>query len=192
VDEGAQREKAAPGLNMKTCPQCKTELPETEFNKSRNRKDGLNPWCRACESRAKIARRGPPSSTRRRRGPIHLCPRCLTKERGTQPYCPKCKLDYQNQTRAKKWAQRYSNNEARRIETARQYATNLLARGKIRRGPCVFCGEHGTQFHHYDYERKTRNFEDTCDRCHSDVHQFLQLTVDTMRLYGVKLPCQGC
>jgi hypothetical protein len=172
---------------VKTCPQCERSLLESDFNKSRRRRDGLNTWCRYCESRAKIARRGPPTSVRRRRGPTNLCPRCLKSERGSQPYCPQCKLDYQNETRAKKWSDRYANNESRRIETARAYATNLLARGKIRRHACVFCGDMGTQFHHYDYERKTRNFDDVCDLCHAHVHIFLKTLVDIFCKFGVRV-----
>lgn len=141
-------------------------------------------YCYPCERKRKGI--GEPSC-RRRKTDTHLCPRCLTNERGTQPYCPRCKLDYQNETRAKKWRERYSNNRIKQIETSRAYATGLLQRGKIRRCSCVFCGDTGTQFHHYDYERKTRNFEDVCDLCHSHLHIFLQTVVDIFRFQGVKL-----
>jgi len=124
---------------------------------------------------------------KKRKVDTHLCPRCLIRERGDQPYCPPCKLDYQNETRAKKWAQRYVGNDAKRIETARAFATGLLARGKIRRGPCVFCGDPGIQFHHYDYELRTRNFEDVCCDCHRKAHQFLQFVVDSFRYHGVRV-----
>jgi hypothetical protein len=129
-----------------------------------------------------LKRRPAPRKSRKRWD--GLCPRCRTNVRGAQPYCPKCKLDYQNETRAKKWAERYATNPAKKMETSRAYATGLLQRRKIRRGLCVFCGASGTQFHHYDYERKTRNFEDVCDQCHTDVHRFLKtlLTAKMMLL----------
>lgn len=141
--------------------------------------------CYPCSRKSKG--RGEPSC-RRRKDLGGKCPRCETRYRNEgQPYCPPCKLDYQNEKRAKKWHERYVGNEAKRIETNRGYATNLLARGKIRRGSCVFCGAPGTQFHHYDYERKTRNFEDVCDGCHGKVHSFLQFAVDSFIKHGVKV-----
>jgi len=39
---------------MKTCRECKCELPRTEFNKQKNSKDGLWPKCKPCR---KIERR---------------------------------------------------------------------------------------------------------------------------------------
>lgn len=159
-----------------------------------------NPLCFRCESVPHmksdvycypcsriIKNKGEPSC-RRRKDLNGICPRCLVNPRGTQPYCPKCKLDYQNEKRAKKWHERYVNNEAKRIETARAYATGLLQRNKIRRGGCVFCGGKGTQFHHYDYELRTRNFEDVCDLCHNHAHIVLKTFVDMFRFGGVRVP----
>jgi len=40
---------------MKTCCVCHEELPESEFNKNKTRKDGLSTLCRAC-SRARSKR----------------------------------------------------------------------------------------------------------------------------------------
>lgn len=167
---------------MKTCCRCRKTLPIDKFHKHSQKRDGLNPWCKDCEFKRNVIRRGFPK-WRRRTGDTTLCPKCLINERGSQPYCPNCKKEYQNRTRAKKWSERYVGNEAKRIETARQYATGLLRRGKIKREDCVFCGNPGTQFHHYDYERKTLNFDDVCDLCHSQVHRFLEilLTLSILR-----------
>lgn len=33
---------------MKTCVKCKIDKSENEFNKSKDRKDGLNPYCKSC------------------------------------------------------------------------------------------------------------------------------------------------
>jgi hypothetical protein len=37
-------------MNYKTCPSCQENLPETCFWKSRSRKDGRRPYCKACEA----------------------------------------------------------------------------------------------------------------------------------------------
>lgn len=35
---------------MKICAKCQTEKPKSEFGKSKNRKDGLHPYCKQCRS----------------------------------------------------------------------------------------------------------------------------------------------
>ena len=35
---------------MKTCTCCGVEKPKTEFNKKKQKKDGLSPWCKPCAS----------------------------------------------------------------------------------------------------------------------------------------------
>lgn len=42
---------------MKQCTKCKEFKDEGEFSKDKKRKDGLNCWCKACETAAKAARR---------------------------------------------------------------------------------------------------------------------------------------
>jgi hypothetical protein len=152
-----------------------------------------NPNCRRCKAAphapgdfycvdcSRIVRHKGPRKWFSRRTGLEWCKICGIRERlPYHHYCHLCKMEYQNRTRAKKWSERYASNDAKRIETARAYATNLLARGKIRRGPCAFCGEQGTQFHHYDYERKTRNFDDVCYECHLAAHKILRILL-TMR-----------
>ena len=36
-------------LELKQCPKCKQWKPVSEFNKSRNRKDGLRCYCKKCQ-----------------------------------------------------------------------------------------------------------------------------------------------
>jgi len=43
-------------MKTKTCTKCETEKGLTEFNKDKNRRDKLSPWCRECASRANKAR----------------------------------------------------------------------------------------------------------------------------------------
>ncbi len=132
------------------CSDCSRIVKKKNPRKWVSRRTGLE-WCKICEVRPKLS---------------------------YHHYCGPCKKDYQDRTRAKKWALRYVGNAQKKIETARAYATGLLRRGKIKRGPCVFCGNRGVQFHHYDYELKTRNFDSVCRHCHIQIHRFLKLVVD--------------
>lgn len=196
----------------KTCSKCKKCLSLTAFNRGPNktgtypscrecenahRKQRLqdNPLCLTCRSaihmagsaycyscERKMKGKGDPKWVSRRTG-LEWCKVCGQRPRlEYHHYCLPCKLDYQNRTRAKKWRERYSTDDLKRLDTVRHYATNLIRRGKLKRGPCVFCGAQGTQFHHWDYERKTMNFDDVCNCCHSAVHILLRFLL-TIRRY---------
>lgn len=102
-------------------------------------------------------------------------------------YCLPCKNAYQNRTRSKKWRERHPDHLSRLKSNARAYATGLLATGKIKRGPCVFCGKPGRDFHHYDYEPRTRNFEDVCVRCHVYAHQFIKFLLTSYQNGAIRL-----
>lgn len=45
--------------NMKTCPKCNEAKPFADFNKSRSRKDGHQPYCRVCQRRTETERYRP-------------------------------------------------------------------------------------------------------------------------------------
>lgn len=196
----------------KPCSKCKKELPISEFWKhnnivgrypscrscERNRRLQFliqHPLCfrcginkhmdgdRYCYPCSRIYKnRGEPRFRTRKTG-LNWCSKCGIRERVSYHHmCHQCKMEYQNKTRAKRWHDRYKTNPIKQIETARAYATGLLARGKIRRGPCVFCGRQGTQFHHFDYERKTRNFADVCYPCHKKTHRLLNCLLTIRRL----------
>lgn len=129
-----------------------------------------------CNDCQRIVRNKGPRKWTSRRIDLEWCKVCGIRPRlSYHQYCFECKKEYQNRTRAKKWAERYKTDPQRKVETARAYATGLLARGKIKRGPCVFCGDPGEQFHHYDYEPRTRNFDDVCYDCHVAVHKILRI-----------------
>lgn len=36
---------------LKTCSKCKQELPIIKFGNDKNRRDGLNPWCKSCNNK---------------------------------------------------------------------------------------------------------------------------------------------
>ena len=40
------------GVKTKKCPKCKEVKPVSEFNKNRNKKDGLNGYCILCQNKA--------------------------------------------------------------------------------------------------------------------------------------------
>lgn len=197
---------------MKHCSKCKRELPETEFWKGRNKTGIypsckecelkqranrllLNPLCVVCKSRQHMAGdvycyecsrikkgRGNPKWESRRTG-LEWCKICGQRPRlDYHQYCYLCKREYNTRKLRERRSTLKPTTEERRIFTARSYATGLLQQGKIKRGPCVFCGQQGTQFHHYDYEPRTRNFDDVCFPCHVQAHKFLNLLLTIRRM----------
>jgi hypothetical protein len=193
----------------KPCSKCKRVLPVTAFAKwhnkaglypscrecereHREKRLSENPLCIRCKLNPhaahdaycidckRILKHRPPRKWVSRRSGLEWCKVCGIRPRlEYHHYCFLCKNEYQNRTRSKKWAERYPLNSQRQIATARAYATGLLARGKIHRGPCVFCGDPGQDFHHYDYLPRTLNFEDVCCECHVAVHKILRLLLTT-------------
>ena len=122
---------------------------------------------------------------RRHRG-VRICPECRVRERvGKQAYCHPCKIAKNKTYNGKKRIRRGYVRPKRSIfkikQTRRQYATNLLRRGKVERGPCVFCGGKSRDFHHFDYERCTTNFESVCRPCHAKCHTFLRTGFKILR-----------
>lgn len=142
------------------CPDCARAARGRPARKWVSRRDGLE-WCKLCEAYPRL--------------PYHH-------------YCHECKKKHDTARRPKQWALRHPTDDLKRIATNRAYATGLLQRGKIKRGPCVFCGAPGTQFHHYDYEPRTRNFEDVCLLCHVQAHQYLNFLLTAFRNGAIRLP----
>ncbi len=44
-------------MKLKRCTKCKKEKRVSSFHKDRNRKDGLNPWCKECKNKRTKERR---------------------------------------------------------------------------------------------------------------------------------------
>jgi hypothetical protein len=74
--------------------------------------------------------------------------------------------------------------DQKRIAVVRKYAHTLLMAGEVERTDCVFCGAPDTEFHHYDYEDRTRNFESACGSCHGGIHEFLGSLLTIMKMGG--------
>jgi hypothetical protein len=173
-------------LHMTRCPKCQLILDDSRFFKSKYHKSGLSTYCKDCDrvSHGRPAKRKWIS----RRSGLEWCKICGQRPRlSYHQYCHECKMEYQRRTRAKKWSGRHPDPESRRHANARAYATNLLWRGKIKRGPCVFCDGKSRDFHHYDYEDRTMNFDSVCRPCHVTVHQFIKSLLTICRLGRISL-----
>jgi len=150
---------------MSLCPKCKTN-PKAS-----------NGYCVPCNKAYKDARRTTPKKFNRRVSINDgICPRCRSKPKSDKRgYCDEC-----HNAATREWASRKGGywkaigDEGRKRAVARKYLHNKLVRGHIKRGPCAFCGNPSTQFHHYDYEPKTMNYDDVCDSCHGEIHRFLK------------------
>lgn len=201
---------------MKECSKCKKVLPLYCFWRGPN-KSGIYPSCKDCERHKRherqrirpmcfrcglvphapkseyyadclrILQNKPPRKWVSRRTGLEWCKICESKPKlPYHQYCADCRREYDNLTRFKNRRKKYANSK-RRIFTARAYATGLLQRGKIKRGPCVFCGCPGVDFHHYDYLPRTRNFDSVCEQCHVDIHRFLKILLTLMRSKAIRL-----
>jgi len=150
----------------KKCPRCEQELDVCNFTKSSHTKSGLSCYCKKCDRDRKNL---PPRKWISRRDGLEWCKICEKNPRlPYHQYCHDCKMEYQRQTRATKWRERHPDWKARRKSNARAYATGLLQRGKIKRGPCEVCGKPSEHFHHLDYEDRTMNFQHLCRACHNE------------------------
>lgn len=118
----------------------------------------------------------PPAKFKRDKTNKTLCSRCRVNPRlPYHRYCQECKNESTVKWSKEKGGWRNMTPEQRQMAVARKYTHTLLLAGKIQRGPCVFCGKPGVQFHHFDYLRMTRNFVDVCKTCHCDAHRLLNI-----------------
>lgn len=145
-----------------------------------------NAYCAHCD---RIMHSKPPRKRVVRTKGVEWCKICEQLPRQIpHSYCAPCRREYALITRKKKWAERYHTDPMKQRQTARQYATGLLARGKIKRGLCVWCGNKGTDFHHWDYLPKTRNFEDVCRLCHVELHAVIEILLTLIKARAIRFP----
>lgn len=118
------------------------------------------------------------------------CCKCkVNPRRKGGKYCVSCANKYMSTWLAANGGSwKTKNPDQKRIATVRKYAYTLLLAGKVQRGPCVFCGAPETQFHHYDYEPRTLNFESACYPCHVEIHRFLNSMLTLMQNKVISLP----
>ncbi len=202
---------------MKVCSKCKQVLDENCFVKSSRYRDGLYPSCKECRKAVKMATLAanpkcskcgvkPHQPTHpycydclveamgytpkfRRDSKNKLCSRCKVNPRAQgKNYCSECANRYLSEYYAARGGQwKNMTAEQRRKHKVRHFANWLVEKGEVERGPCVFCGAPSTQFHHYDYEDRTRNFDPVCDQCHLDCHEFLDSMLTMMKM-GAQFP----
>ena len=201
---------------MKTCCRCNRELDDSCFVKSPRYRDGLTQPCKDCRKQARIktladnpmcARCGekPHLDTsaycyecdrimkgrdvvpKFHRDPNNttMCSRCKINPRlPYHGYCQECKNESTND-----WFKNHvKTQEEIHISRVRAYAGYLERIGEVQRTPCVFCGAPHDQWHHYDYEPKTRNFESVCLACHVVAHRFLRTMLTLMMNGAIRLP----
>ncbi len=204
--------------SIKCCTKCKRDLPLDKFWKSPQKASGYYPSCIECERAQRderlitepmccrcgfskhmprsmycqdcdriVCNKGPRKWVKRTTG-LEYCKICEQRPRqAPQAYCAFCKNELSKTERSKKAIKRYRESKRQR-ETARSYATGLLQRGKIKRGLCVYCGDKGTDFHHWDYLPKTRNFEDICQLCHVQLHVLLDILLALIKGRALRIP----
>lgn len=90
----AQELRKRPVVGGKVCcPKCKTEKLLNEFHKSKDRPDGVQPWCKACNKNKALQTRYGISSEEldimreRQKGRCAICSRKLTDGKGITKLC---------------------------------------------------------------------------------------------------------
>jgi hypothetical protein len=175
-----------------SCRQCMKETyKKTLANNPLCSKCKLRPhesgsgWCSQCN---RVSKGKPPEPRwKQRKAPSpEICPACGIRPKcSDHGYCRECR-----RKAVRDWCRRKSGNPLKvpvlAKKTNRHYVNMLLARGKMRRGPCVFCGDPGQELHHYDYLPRTRNVDSMCKECHRAVHKILKLLLTASR-YGVSV-----
>ena|ERR1035441_6494427 len=78
------------------------------------------------------------------------CGKPIEDSRKGQRYCKDCHAKYMRENR-----KRHSelNPEAKKKVICRSYANVYLRRRKIKKQPCVICGDENSQMHHKDYNK---------------------------------------
>lgn len=101
------------------------------------------------------------------------CSKCKVEPRAKgKNYCKACANAYMAQ-----WVKDHGGvwesktPEQKNKAVVRQYAHFLLQSGKIERGPCQVCGSPDTEFHHLNYNPRTRDVIDLCEFHHCEVER---------------------
>lgn len=95
-----------------------------------------------------------------------LCSKCnRNKHTEKSRYCNPCHAEYM-----RKWRKTHPLNEKQRKKMiCRSYANTYLKRGKIKKFPCIKCGNNKSQMHHPDYNNPT-DIKWYCRECHLQLH----------------------
>jgi hypothetical protein len=146
IEERNNREDRMSEIRKK-CPKCKKNLPICEYSKRSNRKSGIASRCKKC---LKISDRMYRQVNRIRIAKYAKKYRQINKDRILE-YNKKHKPVTRLHSKAH-WAVRSS-----------------LIRGLIRKEPCKYCGDLGTEAHHSDYS-KPLDILWVCKKHHRRIH----------------------
>ena len=146
---------------MKECTTCNTVKPLSDFYVNNALSDGLTTKCKSCfrdyglQKRAK-ARENKPKDWKKK-----------TVDMKSYMDDWKAKNPQYSTLKTKEW---YQNNKERlRIKYAVKYA---LQTGKIKRIPCMICGNENVEGHHPDYSRPI-DVVWLCKKHHEEIHHSL-------------------
>jgi len=135
---------------MKTCKKCHLEKSIVDFNKDSLRKDGHYPYCRTCSSKDKHE--------------------YIMSEKG-KAYMKRKNL------KQKEYMKTYLRDYNRRYpkeRKARVMLLNAIRDRRVKKMPCVVCGEVKSEGHHIDYNQPLVVIW-LCKKHHRDIHRTLKL-----------------
>ena len=142
--------------DTKRCTKCGESKLNDAFAKDKNRRDGLQPWCRVCHGKNRAERYWGDEVHRAKQ-------REHWREYHSRP-----------EVQARKNQQKRENTRTER-ERARDTIATAVKRGKIPPAStlaCLNCGHQATQYHHFrGYERQHwRDVIPLCRECHGKEH----------------------
>ena len=137
--------------NMKTCIKCDLPKNESEFDRDKRAKDGLQGQCKECGKKADHSR--------------YLANRQLVLDRNAK--WVKDNPERRAEIRAKGDREQKAKHPER--IKARQAVYRAIKTGRLVKEPC-HCGETEVQGHHEDYS-KPLDVEWLCAKCHSKKEQ---------------------
>ena len=135
--------------SSKTCFKCKSHLPLSEFYKHSGMGDRHSGKCKTCTKKDALMHRKANIDRIRE----------YDRQRAKLPHRKKLTLEI-----GRMWRQ----EDARR-DRCHNAAIRAIKSGKLKRLPCMVCGEEKTHAHHEDYD-KPLDVMWLCPRCHSQHH----------------------
>ncbi len=139
---------------MKTCKDCKTAKPLTDFYKHKNMMDEHLNTCKECKKLASTSNRN--SNLERYRE--------YDRERGKN----------QNRLEAARELKRIWREKHRKESLAHMAVHRAVKSGLLQRLPCQSCGHEKTVAHHEDYDKQLDVIW-LCEPCHKKHHNFLRI-----------------
>lgn len=149
---------------MKTCFRCKKTLLYEFFNSNKTRKDGLNPYCKICNSKYFRSYRKQPKVIEARK-----VEHKEYRERNIENLNRKSR-EYKrnNPEKVRIDARKYGKRHPERV-TAHNKVRHAIEKGILKREPCIICGENNAEGHHDDYSKPLK-VTWLCKKHHTDLH----------------------